>query len=284
MRRVWTIEMENLLREKYPVLPADEVCQLFPQFTKSAIKSKASAMKLTKKGKLYSWNYEDEQNLKEVYHNTLNSELAVRFNKDESAVSSAAFKLGLKKTAEFMRFHALKTAFKKGHEPENKGKKQIEYMSPEAIERTKKTRFKKGNMPHNTKDGPGEISIRYDKNNTPYQFICIEYGKWLALHTYNWNKVHGKVPKGYCLWFKDGDTMNPDVSNLECITRMENIRRNSGPLHLRDNMVATYIATKSRKVDRGLKAELVNHPELLELKRNQLLLNRAIKAKQDDKV
>jgi hypothetical protein len=39
------------------------------------------------------------------------------------------------------------TEFKKGHVPFNKGLKQSEWMSPEAVAKTKATRFKKGQMP-----------------------------------------------------------------------------------------------------------------------------------------
>jgi hypothetical protein len=39
--------------------------------------------------------------------------------------------------------------FKKGTSPPNKGRKQEDWMSPEAIERTKGTRFQKGQMPSN---------------------------------------------------------------------------------------------------------------------------------------
>ncbi len=45
--------------------------------------------------------------------------------------------------------HSSKGYFQKGHTPMNKGLKQSEYMTPGAIERTKATRFKKGNVPHN---------------------------------------------------------------------------------------------------------------------------------------
>ena len=58
--------------------------------------------------------------------------------------------------------------FKKGNVPHNKDKKQVEYMSQESIERTKETRFKKGNKPKNyrpvgseriTKDGYIEVKV-----------------------------------------------------------------------------------------------------------------------------
>jgi hypothetical protein len=50
---------------------------------------------------------------------------------------------------------------------------------------------------------------------------------WLPLHIIEWERVHGPLPAGHCLWFKDGDRLNVDVANLELHTRAENLARNS---------------------------------------------------------
>ena len=60
----------------------------------------------------------------------------------------------------------------------------------------------------------------------PYKWIRLSKSKWIELHRYNWEKKYGKAPKGYCIWFKDGNSLNPIISNLELITRAENIKRN----------------------------------------------------------
>src|SRR5690606_10942078 len=114
---------------------------------------------------------------------------------------------------------------KTGSVSHNKGKKQSEYMSPEAIERTKASRFKKGRLPHNCYHEIGRIIVRRDKSGISYQYKCVELGKWVPLHTLNWESVNGLLPKGHCLWFKDRDSMNCDISNLELITRRENMLR-----------------------------------------------------------
>ena len=68
-------------------------------------------------------------------------ELTNRFNKNfnynlsESAIANRKNKLGLSSGITGGQF-------KKGNIPFNKGKKQIEYMSKEAIEKSKLTRFK----------------------------------------------------------------------------------------------------------------------------------------------
>lgn len=166
---------------------------------------------------------------------------------------------------------------KKGGTPPNKGKKQHEYMSPELIAKSMKTRFKKGNIPHNSYNQPGKISIRKateKKGGRAYQYICLELGKWKELHIHNWEKKNGPVPKGHCLWFRDGNSLNADVDNLELITRKENRMRNSSSEILSDKYVANCIAWR----DSELKEEIINnHPELIELKREQIKLNRLLK-------
>jgi HNH endonuclease len=119
------------------------------------------------------------------------------------------------------------TQFAKGNASFNKGKRQTDYMSPDAIERTKASRFKPGNIPYNTYGADGVIATRKDAKGKLHQFIRIGMGKWIALGTYNWEQTNGKVPKGYCLWHKDNNTLNNSLPNLELITRSENMARNT---------------------------------------------------------
>ena len=115
---------------------------------------------------------------------------------------------------------------KKGNTPFNKGMKQSDYMTSEVIERTKKTRFKKGNKPHNTRKD-GAISFRKDKSGYTYANVRINEGVWKPLHRVLWENTNGSIPKDSVVIFKDGNTMNIEIENLELITRAENMLRNS---------------------------------------------------------
>lgn len=115
----------------------------------------------------------------------------------------------------------------KGDIPFNKGLKQSEYMSKEGIERTKGTRFKKGRKPHNTKQKGQIVSIKDSHNDLTYKYIKIKDNNWVLYHKYLWEKVNGKIPDNLILRFKDGDTNNVNIDNLELITRTENMYRNS---------------------------------------------------------
>jgi hypothetical protein len=112
--------------------------------------------------------------------------------------------------------------FKTGMIAHNKGKKQTEFMSAKAIESTKKTRFKKGRLPHNTNYNGHE---RITKDG--YIEMRISVGKYRLKHLYNWEKLNGKLPKSHCLMCLDSNKLNADPSNWRLISRSENMFRNS---------------------------------------------------------
>lgn len=148
-------------------------------------------------------------------------------------------RLGLKVPEELIAKRSRDSKYKKGNIPVNKGKKIEEFMSPEGIEKTKKNRFKNGHKPHNTKYN-GCISIRNEKNTSkPYKWIRLEEGKWELLHRYVWMKETGeRLKPDDVIAFKDGDTLNSSFSNLEKISREENMLRNS-KLDLPDEIIPT---------------------------------------------
>lgn len=117
---------------------------------------------------------------------------------------------------------------KKGDIPFNKGKKQTDYMTSEAISNSKNTRFKKGHKPHNTNPkGNGAIVIRRDTSGRDYKYIRIRKGVWELYHRILWEKEKGKIPDGYIVVFKDNNPLNTNIENLELITKAENMYRNS---------------------------------------------------------
>ena len=148
---------------------------------------------------------------------------------------------------------------KKGNTPINKGKKQIEYMSPDMIKRTEATRFKKGQIPHNAIGfNNGDISIRtHSRTGLQYKYIRLGLGKWRELHRHNYEKKFGPISKKMCVAFKDRDHMNCEVSNLELITMKENMLRNT--LHRYPEEIIKTIqlsAVLTRKINK--KSKLLN--------------------------
>ena len=128
---------------------------------------------------------------------------------------------GLTIPKEIIERNKKQSQFNKGIIPHNKGKKQVDFMSKEAIERTKATRFQKGIVPHNTKYNGHE---RITKDG--YIEVRIKQGTYRLKHIHNWEKLNGKLPKGHCLWCLDGNIKNTNPNNWELITRRENLQRN----------------------------------------------------------
>lgn len=110
-----------------------------------------------------------------------------------------------------------KSQFSKGNTPFNKGKKQIEYMDQETIEKCKATQFKKGRLPHNTKHDYA-LSLRRHRGGDVY-YIRVGLANWEPCHRWIWQQVHGPIPEGHNIQFKDGDTTNFELSNLYMISR-----------------------------------------------------------------
>lgn len=163
--------------------------------------------------------------------------------------------------------------FTKGQTPINKGKKQTDYMTADAISRTAKTRFKKGQTPHNCYNEVGKVTVRKDSGIAAgYKYICILPGKWELYHRYLWQQTNGAIPQGYCLWFIDGNTMNCDINNLECISRKENRYRNAAHQKLTPKFLARCIVGKT-----GTTEGLLTETQLLETKKTHILINRKIK-------
>ncbi len=107
--------------------------------------------------------------------------------------------------------------FTPGHEPWNKGK-HVDIGG-------KATQFKPGHKPHNTKMD-GYISIRRDKSGRGYKYIRLAKGKWALYHRHLWEKHNGAIPGGHVLRFKDGDSLNCSLDNLELVPRSDHVRLN----------------------------------------------------------
>lgn len=203
------------------------------------------------------WTEELINQLIELYPNMLNRDIAKEMGIKESSVVNKSCMLGLKKCKEFLRevsrenannpnHGGRKTRFKKGMIPANKGMKQEEFMSKEALERSIKGRFKKGRLPHNTKplhservtkDGYVEIKI-FDEAKNKHRYVLK--------HRYIWEKHNGKIKRGELIVFRDGDSSNLNIENLEKITLKENMNRNT--IHNYPSEVKETIRLKSKIV------------------------------------
>ena len=226
--------MYALLAEKYPVATSRELAALFPGKSLPAIRSKAKVMGLKRANPRFYFTKAKEDELRALYPNTSTAEIAARFGCKINSVHNAAMRLGFKKDSAFLsRVFAERMAdpnhpgrahqFQKGTIPANKGKKWADFMSPEAQANSTRTQFKKGQKGWNykpvgyervSKDGYIEVKIAEPRTFRPK-------------HRVVWEKVHGPIPRGHKIAFRDGDKRNFELSNLEMVSNSDFLERNT---------------------------------------------------------
>ena len=192
----------------------------------------------------------DIATIKELYPYQSTRSIAERLGLSERTVYNWAYKLGLKKTPEYMKNTLSRLArnlqesgkayrFKKGDAPANKGRK----MDASLYAKCSRTMFKTGHLPANTLHDGAE-TIRNDKNGHQYYWVRITLGKWMPKHIKLWQDANGPISKGYNVVFRDGNTLNCALDNLECISNAELMRRNT--LHNLPDDVKELVYLKGR--------------------------------------
>jgi hypothetical protein len=225
-------------------------------------------------------HHPEDELIKELYLLMPQKTLAEFIGRSDTFLYGRMRKLGLAVPPELKEEWVTQSRIKAGNVPTNKGRKQIDYMSKEAIERTKATRFKKGEPNHNELFD-GAITIRWRNDNqkrceAPHWYIRISKSTWQELQMFEWERVHGPVPRKHVLTCKDGDTLNVHPENWKPIPMKENMLRNSASMNLTDGFVAFTLASKKNP---HLVEVFKQHPELIDLKRQSLILKRTINEK-----
>lgn len=187
------------------------------------------------KNKRHTFTLDEVEYIRDHYESMSATEIALRIGCTQRGVYDVAHRLGLHKSEQWIsetaRLRALspnhggrRTWFKPGHTPHSKGRKQVDYCTAEAIARSSATRFKPGNVPPNYRPIGSERI-----NRDGYREVKIQDGLrgWVVKHRYLWEQERGPIPKDMVLIFKDGNKLNCELSNLELITKRDNIRRNS---------------------------------------------------------
>lgn len=174
------------------------------------------------------WTKSEDQHILNHYATESTEAIAKRLNRTVKAVYMRATGLEVKKAPEVLKEigrrsanhpNVRKAQFKKGLEPWNAG--------TVGLMKKNETSFRPGNQPHNTKHD-GALSIRTDsKTQRPYLYRRIALGRWVLEHRRIWESHNGRIPDNMHVTFKDGNTLNCAIENLECISRGENMNRNT---------------------------------------------------------
>ena len=229
------------------------------------------------------WTDREIKILKSRYERTPARDIADELGCDVGRVYRKAWAIGLKKDVKYINTtfrrgvrNSPVTEFKRGCTPWNKG---LRGWCPKGSD---KGWFKNGHKPHNTRYN-GATRIQPDKSGKCYKFIRIAKGKWVEYHRYVWQKKHGRIPKGHVIIFKNGNTLDFRLNNLKMISRVEHLKRNS-PIDLQARCSAgrdltdRYVAGRLAMGDKELRKRILREaPELIKLKRKQLLIKRMVR-------
>ena len=231
MKKPWTKYEILYLREKYPdsTISIRQIAENMGR-TIPMVQYQARKLGLKKTPVHKKWTPEKIKMLRKYYPDLQAKEVASKIDMSVSSIWNKAQELKLRKSRQFYQKEAqrllesgAKYRFSKGHVPANKGKK----MAPEVYEKVKHTFFKSGHLPKNTKYD-GHISIRKDKlSGKSYKYIRVAQGNYIELHRFVWENQNGKIPSGHNIVFKNGNTLDCRIENLECISNKELMQRNT---------------------------------------------------------
>ncbi|MCJ0972726.1 HNH endonuclease [Pseudomonas sp. PS1] len=188
------------------------------------------------------WTPDEDELMREHYPHKPMAFMQELLGRSDRSIYSRAKLLELSKTAEYLAGpHACrlrrednpgtKTRFKKGAAPWNAGLKGWN-----AGGRAAETQFKPGRRPEESRNYRPIGSLRLSKDGYLEQKISDDQSvyparRWVALHRLVWEAANGPVPDGHIVIFRPGQqTTSPDeitLDRLECITRGENMRRNT---------------------------------------------------------
>lgn len=178
------------------------------------------------------WTDEQIAYLLEHYADNTAQSVGVAIGRTTSQVHNKAYQLRLKKSPEFLAKAGRELAskesasvgrFKSGHQTWNKRIKG----STGLHESSRAQQFKTGQLPHNHHpigyerlDCEGYLHRKItDTGHTKRDYRLV--------HHIAWQSVHGEIPKGCYIVFVDGNKSNFDISNLACLTKAENMKRNT---------------------------------------------------------
>lgn len=236
--RPWTAQDEALLRELYPVTPTREVAAALGR-SENAVGQRATKLGLKKapghghEMPRPKWDDDRREWFGRYAPGHSWHEISAEHERLYGEPLTKAMVQGAKQ-ALCVRSGTVGGRFVKGQEPWNKGKRQADYMSPEAIDRTKDTRFKKGEIrpradgwykpvgyERTDRDGTVWVKVRDSRIDGPQRQERGHWNEnWKQKHRLVWEQAHGcEVPPNTVVTFADGDHSNYDPGNLVAVPR-----------------------------------------------------------------
>ena len=245
--QTWTTEQDDYLRQHYATTPTADLAEVLGR-TYGAVserasrrlglhKDKATLQESTRRATLARsiWTATLDEILALMYPHCASQLIAELLGIKATVINARADRKGLKKTKQHLRDAQyqrmannpepyLAARLKPGNVPWHKGTKGLQIGG-------KDTQFRKGNTPQTSVPvgseswtAPGRRRL---KKVSYLRRKVAEPNVWKFVHIIVWEEANGPVPPGHIVRFVDGNTKNIVLSNLVCITRSENSRRNS---------------------------------------------------------
>lgn len=226
----WTEAELKLLRKHYGVMKTRKLAEKLGR-SYHCLVSKANKLGLKTR---VMFTTEELATVRDLYPNLPTAEVARRIGRPTRPVEVLACRLKLKKSPEYKaKLYAEQSArleragvssrLQPGNVPWNKG---VTGWQPDAC---KATQFRPGNVP------PTWVPVGTERVN-PDGYLEIKHSdnryapkstNWRAKHLLVWEAAHGPVPKNHAVVFINGDKRDFRLENLELITRVELMLRNS---------------------------------------------------------
>ena len=225
----YNIDQIKYIKDNYATVSNPEIAK-YIGVTITAICAFAKRYKLKKNldiryGQANVLSPEQLTRLKEIYADTRNEVIAAEMRLKVNTIQNQAHRYQLKKSVEYMK-----------NESHRYGAKQPIIAMPKGYHApgSEKGWFKKGRLPHNTLyDGAIKLRAKKGKNEM-YLYIRLSCANWEMLHKVVWVKQYGQITPGYCIRFKDGNSLNCQIENLEMVSRAEHLTKNHTPEQKRE--------------------------------------------------
>lgn len=218
--KIWSEDEVAILKKEYAT--CSSVQELSERLGRSiaSIRTKAACIGIERINRLV-WTNDMDAVMREHYPCKQTSDVADMLRLTPKQVLCRAKRLGLHKNPDVIAGIRENGMFLKGHVPFNKGMKQQEFMTAEQIEKTKATRFVKGQVPVNIKE------IGYERISVDgYVEVKTEKG-FVLKHRMIWVEHNGPIPKEHIVRFKNGNKLDIRIENLELVTCAQNMKDNT---------------------------------------------------------
>jgi hypothetical protein len=242
--RAWSPAAEDKLRALYATTPLPRLAFLLKR-TEKAIRSRAKVLGLRRSDRR-PWTKADDRELRRRYPKESTADLARSLGRALGAVYRRSAQLDLHKSDAYLASdksgriqrgrtdpRMVATQFKPGLVPANKGLRRPGWHAG----RMRETQFKKGRparearnyVPIGTEKIDPKRNVLMRKVTDDPSIFPVK--RWRPVHVLVWEAVHGPVPPGHMVRFRDGmktyDAALITLDRLELVTLAENMRRNT---------------------------------------------------------